>query len=423
MKKTARLLLALPLLCTGAAFAQAPADAPDSIVEMYGMGMPIFDNAKTQGATFPAPADRPNQVPASAYTGVNDPARNRITVATSHWGFRGYERLGSPELRLVWQMESAFQIDQNTGPGIAARDNKVGLRHARLGEIFMGQWDTPYKYIGLPINPIRAGYVFNQTGIIGNPGFGVPGTTTQFTSGAGKSDAAFDRRQGNSVQYWSPVWGGFSFRLMHSVNEGKRQVAAGGPVVNPVVNAASVQWDRGTLSLRYAYEEHRDYFGMSQLGGAAAATATNQGSKDKGHKFVLLWLIGNTRITGAVERLDYQTDDTVAGNVSRYKRTAWYAVLEQRFGKNAVWVSYGRADDGSCGRVGGLACSTRALGADYLTLGYIYRFSRRTEVFAMYYRLNNKDSAQYSPSPTVSGAIVAPGADTIAYGFGIIHFF
>ena len=421
MKNTALLLLALPFVWAGSAFAQ-PADAPDSVVEMYGMGMPVFDNAKTENATSGAPANRPNQVPATAYTGVNDVARNRITVGTSHWGFRGYEKLG-PDLRLVWQVESAFQIDQNTPPGWSSRDSKVGLRHARFGEIFMGEWDTPYKYISLPINPIRAGYVFNQTAIMGNPGFGVPFTTTQFTRIGTVADASFDRRQGNAVQYWSPVWAGLSFRLMHSVNEGKGTVVAGGPIINPVVNAASLQYDLGTLSVRYGYEEHRDYFGLSQLGGGAAGTTTNGGSKDKAHKFVVLWLLGSTRITGMVERLDYSNDDLVINNVNRYKRTAWYAVLEQRFGKNSVWVSYGRAMDGQCDRVGGAFCNPANLGADYMTLGYIYRFSRRTEVFVMYYRLNNKESARYSPGPTVSTLAVAPGADTIAYGFGMIHFF
>jgi predicted porin len=423
MRNLARLLPALPLLWAGIALAQTPPDnAPDSIVEMYGLAMPFFDNAKTQGATGAAPTDRPNQVPASAYTGANDPARNRITVGTSHWGFRGYEKLGN-DLRLVWQMESAFQLDQNTGPGIAARDNKVGLRN-RWGEIFMGQWDTPYKYISLPINPLRAGYVFNHTAILGNPGFGVPNTTTQFQRAPGKPDASFDRRQGNSVQYWSPNLAGFTFRLGHSVNESRGAVVAGGPVVSPVLNAASVQYDVGKLSLRYAYEEHRDYFGMAQLGGAAAATATNASSKDKAHKFVILWVIGNTRLTAAVEQLDYNTADTIVGNVGSYKRTAWYAVVEQRFANNSsVWVSYGRAADGSCSRVGGAACSSHGLGADYVTVGYIYRFSKRTEVYAAYYRLNNKDSAQYSPGPTVSTLAVAPGADTIAAGVGIIHFF
>jgi predicted porin len=425
LKNAARLLIAPLALCAGTVFAQAGADAPDSIVQMYGMAMPFFDNAKTRDATTTVPGDRPNQVPAAAYTGVNDPSRNRITVGTSHWGFRGYEKLGT-DLRLVWQMESAFQIDQNTGPGIAARDNKVGLRHEKWGEIFFGQWDTPYKYISLAVNPIRAGYVFDRTPITGNPGMGVPNTTTQFTRAGAKPDASFDRRQGNSVQYWSPNWGGLTFRLMHSTNEGTTTLVTGGPTIKPVINALSLQYDLGTLSVRYSYEEHRDYFGMTQLGGAAAGTATNPSSKDKGQKIVVLWTIGNTRITGMYELLDYKSDDSISGNINKYKRNAWYGVLEQKFsgGKQSVWISYGRANDGTCERIGGLACATNGLGAEYYTLGYIYRFSRRTEVFAAYYRLNNKTSAQYSPGPTVSGGpSVSPGADTVAAGVGIQHFF
>jgi len=424
LKNTARLLLAPLALWAGTAFAQAAADGPDSVVQMYGMAMPFFDNAKTNGATVGVPADKPTQVAAAAYTGVNDPARNRITVGTSQWGFRGYEKLGW-DLRLVWQMESAFQIDQNTPPGLGGRDSKVGIRSGRFGEIFFGQWDTPYKYISLPINPLRAGYVFDRTAITGNPGQGVPNTTTQFTRVGAKPDASFDRRQGNSVQYWSPNWGGLTFRLMHSVNEGTGVIATGGPVVKPIVNALALQYDLGTLSLRYAYEEHKDYFGMAQLGGAAGGTATNTGSKDKGHKFVLLWLIGNTRITALYEMLDYTTNDSIAGNVNKYKRSAWYGVLEQKFdaGRQSVWVSYGRAQDGSCERVGGLACVTSNLGASYYTLGYIYRLSKRTEIFAAYYRMDNKTSGQYSPGPTVSTAAVAPGADTSAAGVGIQHFF
>ena len=87
---------------------------------------------------------------------------------------------------------------------------------------------------------------------------------------------------------------------MHSVNEGKGTVVTGGPVINPIVNAASLQYDLGTLSVRYGYEEHRDYFGLSQLGGGAAGTTTNGGSKDKAHKFVLLWLLINRTRLGAI---------------------------------------------------------------------------------------------------------------------------
>ena len=407
-----------------AAVAASLATLAHAEVVVYGTAMPFFDNVKTEHATTVAPSDRPSQLPASAYTGLNDPARNRITVGTTNLGFRGTEELGG-DLKAVWQLESGFQIDQNNGPGLGARDSKLGLQHKVFGEIFLGQWDTPYKYISLPMNPLRAGYTFDRTPITGNPGQQVPNTTTQFQRIGAKPDASFDRRQGNSVQYWSPNWAGFTFRVGHSVNEGKGPVIAGGPTISPTITAASAQYDRGTLSLRYAYEQHDDYFGMSQIGGSAAGTSANSSSRDRGHKLVLLWLIGNTRITAMAERLEYRNDDGTLNAVNKYKRNAYYGVLEQRFfnGAHSLFVGYGRADDGSCEKVGGASCSTHALGAYYWNAGYIYRFSRRTEGFLAYYHLDNKESGSYSIGPFPNGVSIAPGADITGYGAGLIHFF
>jgi predicted porin len=416
------------LIASALALAFAGSAQAASVVEMYGLAFPVFDSAETKnattGAAVPPAGERPTQLASTSYTGVNDPRRTRITVGTSNWGFRGYEDL-APGLRAVWQMESAFQIDQNTGPGLGGRDSKVGLQSPTWGEIFMGQWDTPYKFISLPVNPLKGGYVFDRTAITGNPGFGVNNTTTQFTRIGAKADAAFDRRQGNSVQYWTPTWGGFSLRFQHSVNEGTGAITAGGPVIKPVVNAASAVWNWGQLSLRYGYEEHKDYFGMSQIGGSAAGTLTNQHSKDTGQKFVWLYRIGNTRFTGLIERLKYTNDDSGAGQVKEFQRDAWYFVLEQFFANNttSIYGSYGQAKDGNCSRVGPFACVTNGLGAKYYTLGLIYRLSKRSEIFMAYYKMDNKLSGQYSPGPMVNGASIAPGADTQAFGVGMWHSF
>jgi len=406
-----------------AAILASLASAAQAEVVVYGMGMPFLDNARTSGATQGVPTDKPNQVPASAYTGVNDLSRWRITVGTSNWGFRGTEDLG-PGLKAVWQLESGFQIDQNSGPGLGARDSKVGLQ-GNWGQVFMGQWDTPYKYISLAVNPIRAGYVFDRTAITGNPGMGVPTTTTQFTRIGGKADASFDRRVGNSVQYWSPNLGGFTFRLQYQVDENRGAIVTGGPEIKPTIGSAMLEYDWGKLSLRYAYEQHNDYFGMTQLGGSAAGTFANPSSKDHAHKFVVLYVIGKTRLTAMWEALDYKNDDSLAGAISQYKRNAYYGVVEQRFENNSsVFLSYGHANQGSCTRVGGAVCSTTDLAADYYTVGYIYRFSAATEGFVSYYRLTNKASAQYSTGPQAVGVSPpAPGADTSAGGIGMIHYF
>jgi predicted porin len=412
----------LAFAVAGALALQAHA-APDSVVEMYGTALPFFDDAKTTGATQAAPANRPSMLPASAYTGVNDTQRTRITVGTSNWGFRGYEQLNS-DLRLVWQLESAFQLDQNSGPGWGARNNKVGLASNTWGEVNMGQWDSPYKFIGLAINPLRGGYVFDYTPIMGNPGMGVPATTTQPGRIGAKPDAAFDKRLGNVVQYWSPKWNGFSFRIANEVDEGTGPTAAGNPNIRPSIWSANVIWDIGSLSLRYAYEQHKDFFGLSVLGGAAAGTATNTSSKDEGNKFIAIWKIGGTRIAADYEMLKYHNSDSVAGHVGEYKRNAYYVLLEQSFGPHVVWGSFSQAADGSCSIVGGASCVASNLGADYWALGYIYHFSKRTDGYVTYYNLTNKESGQYSVQPVVgTAAAIAPGADIKAFGVGLLHTF
>ena len=409
------------LLAALAAGASLPLHAE---TEIYGLTMPFFEQVKTSGATSAVPADKPTLLPAAAYTGANDPGRQRISVGTTNFGLRGSEQLNDG-LKLVWQLESAFQIDQNTGPGIGARNSKVGLQGG-FGEVLLGQWDTPYKFVSLPINPMRAGYVFDYTPIMGNPGLGVPATTTQFSRAGAKPDGAFDKRAGNSVQYWTPKWGGFSARFGWSTDEGRTNASATTVSIRPQIWSAALMYDVGGLSLRYAYEQHDDYFGLSALGtvapSSAAGSLTNPSSKDRAHKLVVLWRIGETRITGAVEELTYRNDDSVVDSMHEYKRRAFYVLGEQRFGNSSIWVSYGRAEDGSCSRVGSLACSTKDMGADYMTLGYIYRFSKRTELFFAYYRLNNKNSGTYSPQPIV-GASIAPGADTTGAGVGILHVF
>ncbi|HUP29282.1 MAG TPA: porin, partial [Usitatibacter sp.] len=132
------------LALLAAACASASGALAQSEIVVYGVVMPFVDQAKTSGATLGAPSDRPTLVPATAYTGSNAASRTRITVGTTQLGFRGFETL-SPTLKLVWQLESGFQIDDNAGPGIGARNSKIGLQ-GPWGEVNLGQWDTPYKF-------------------------------------------------------------------------------------------------------------------------------------------------------------------------------------------------------------------------------------------------------------------------------------
>jgi len=408
-----------------ASLATLSVTAAHAEVEVYGLLMPFLENVKTSGATTTVPSDRPAMVAAATYAGVNEAARWRMSAGTSQLGFRGSEQL-APGLKAVWQLESGWQIDGSAGPGLGGRNSFVGLQSPVWGTVSLGQWDTPYKFIHLAVNSIKAGYTPDQTVLIGNPGFGVPPTTTQFTRVPGKPDAAFDKRAGNAVQWWTPKWGGFSARVMWSTDEGRTTQTATAPEIAPQIYSGEITYDIGGLSLRYAYEQHKDYFGMSQIGGSAGGTVANPHSKDQANKLVAIYRIGNTRIAGIYEELDYRNDDSVLNAVKKYKRRAYYALVEQKFGApHRVWVAYGKAEDGSCERVGGASCSTKDLGTDYWVVGYVYAFSKRTEFFLAGYRINNKASGTYSANPFVSAAnvTVSPGADTSGFGGGLWHVF
>src|SRR5262249_44901394 len=144
------------------------------------------------------------------------------------------------------------------------------------------------------INPIRSGNLSDYNAIIDNPGFGVASVVTQ-VSRAGTAtvpntaDAAFERRQGNAVQYWLPNISGFSGRIMYSVDEGRTTATATIPSITPIVFSAALGLDIGPIKLREAFEAHFDYFGMSVLGGSPAPTATNRSSTDWGSKSVAMF--------------------------------------------------------------------------------------------------------------------------------------
>src|SRR5439155_1347849 len=59
----------------------------------------------------------------------------------------------------------------------AGRNTGVGLA-GTWGTLFYGFWDTPYKYPLTLIGPIRGAEPFDN-GMIANPGFNVPPTTSQ----------------------------------------------------------------------------------------------------------------------------------------------------------------------------------------------------------------------------------------------------
>jgi predicted porin len=403
-----------------------PPEAPTPLVEIYGTLVPFLEYGHTTGATAPGTLGGASQVP--AYSGANAPARFRIDVGTSNLGFRGGLEL-TDDVSVIWQIESGVPIDGATVANtIASRNTHVGIKSKLGGSLILGSWDTPYKWAALTtINPIAAGFIPDYTGILSGPGFGVPVVTTQPGRANSAADAAFERRQGNSLQYWSPMVHGLTLRLAYSIDEGRTLATPTAPSIKPSLVSTWLGYDNGPLRLRYTYEAHFDYFGMSQLGGSPGATLTNRSSTDQGHRVIAQYTHAapgfNSRLVGVFEYLSYKNRDTTPNAVDEHTRAAYYALLDQTlFAKHHIWLAYGLALDGSCAIVSGAACSTNGLGAAEAVAGYVYRVSKDTDFYAAAYRIFNKASASYSTFPPLGGP-AAPGADVEAFGIGMLYTF
>jgi predicted porin len=273
-------------------------------------------------------------------------------------GFRGTEDLGDG-VKALFQVEGTLSPDTGAG-SIAARDTRIGLE-TRYGTIFAGNWVTPYNGAtsGLdPFYPTTAGYM----SIMGN---GSAPTTNNVID-----TSSFDRRQQNSIHYWSPEWRGLSLRLAQGLNEEAPPSGA-----KPALTSAALVYDAGPLYLTATHERHHDYQGP--------------GLDDSGSKVAAAWRFGATRLAVIAERLRYET---AAGSLAR---TSYYFSASHQMGQHGLHFGVARAGDGKgTGKIGYITAGPDT-GATHATLGYDYTLSKRTSVFAYYTRLHNDSRGTY----------------------------
>jgi predicted porin len=435
------------LIASGAALADA------ANVEIYGTLNTDFENVKATGATGPGATSKPGCANGTCQmggtpNGVSEPSRNRVTSNSSNIGFRGNEDLGMG-LKAIFQIESGISIDSastttttggTTSTGFfGSRNTNIGLSSTKLGTIFYGNWDTPYKALTntAAFDSFWGTGIENDNTIIGTPGFGVASITTSQRDNS-SADASFDRRQGNSVQYWTPQFYGISARLVYSANEGRASepTTVANPNTNPYIYGASIAWDYGPFRAAYGFEQHRDYFGLSQLGGQALGTAAmgaNPHSIDNGNKatlsYIQPWSAGTTSLNVAYERLSYsnvESPNAAGTDLIHYQRDMVYFAGKHQIGANTIRLGFGNAWSGSCIRGGGLAtpCSTSGLNARQYSAGYSYSFSKRTDVYGFYTLITNGNFANYvlgngaAISSTGTAAGGAAGTATTSAGIG-----
>jgi predicted porin len=288
--------------------------------------------------------------------------------------------------------ESALGPDTGAG-AIASRDTRVRLE-GQSGTVFLGHWSTPYTSAtsGLdPFYPTTAGYA----GIMGN------GSTSSADNISDTS--AFDRRQQNSIAFWSASAHGMSLRLAHGLNEEKPATGA-----RPSLTSAAVIYDAGPWYLTLAHERHHEYQG--------------RGSNDLGTKFGAAYRFSPTRlgalsISAIVERLRYET---ISG---RLARRAYFLSVTDQIGPHSLRLTVAKAAEAS-GQLGQQVGRVRAgadSGALHLTLGYDYALSNRSSVFAYLTRLRNGENGVVDFGTNALG--ISTGARLEGAAVGLRHWF
>ena len=367
----------------------------------------------------------------SSGVGNNSVTKMDVYSQSSRLGFRGEENLGGG-LRAWFQAENGVYADGRTNNPLAgafgSRNTGIGLTGGG-GTVMTGMWDSPYKVSlgGITGMAVVGGLPGHNGPALGNgdttgtnPNQNCDNITNAITSpfcGQGEAGATqFHRRLSNVVQYWSPKFGGFDFRVAMTANEEK---ATNTTTINnnPRLWAVNGTYAAGPWYATIAYEHHKDY----------RSTAAVNSTKDKG------WVIGGGYNFGAAalnlgyERLKYGNSGA-AGAETGFTRPSWFAGVSVPMGPagSALRAGYSRMSGlKSCGAA--VVCGSQT-GVRVFTLGYGYALSKRSTAYVQYGKVTNSSASTVvfntSPiGPNGFSSAITNGSDQTWLGVGMIHSF
>ena len=358
---------AIVIAVAGALF--APAVYADTVnVNVYGelrLGLENINGATTNAA---------NNVPATTIRAVDN---------TSIFGVKGSEDLGDDWLA-KFQLEGALHADNGTTNPAAlnTRNTFVALGQAHIGTLLVGQYDSPYK--------VARGY------LTATP---VDNSTAEVSTfwGHAKGTGTFYTRQADTVQYLSPTWAGFNFRVGYAPDTAKSTTA------NKQRWSLAGIYDGSRLFGSVAYENRADN-AAPILTGSYRATAATAGVKI-GHGDVA---VGWEHFSGA--------DSISANKAATIAQTNVYLATNWQFAEHwNVGGHFARAGSSNTGNDDS---------AHVLSVGVRYDLSKRTNVTSYYSHISNGSKATfYFNVNAEAGTGVQPGESPNVIGFGINHKF
>ena len=387
-------LLAVAL--AGAFGAPAVALAQSSTVQVFG----------TMYLEYTVRADQGDAAP-----GVGRSSADFLQTPGSEIGFKGEEKLGGG-LSAWFQCASTADIRGQSQNGWCGRNSAIGMKGG-FGNVFIGNWDTPFKRT---ISPTVVGG--NDTGIFGTAFLLTSDSTTD---AVGANRANFKKRQNNLISYDSPTFAGFQVMAAFTSSQPSTGTLDATTNNKPRVYSLGAQYSAGPLYVSAGFEQHKDYI----VGGSP------NGAKDNGWHIGAAYTWGPVRFGGQYTEQRFDAPAGVAGG--DIKARAWHFGVDWRIvGPHGLRAAYTQARDmkGPAGVLVGAATgagyrpapsATLDTSADLMQIRYVYTFSKRTEFTVGYVRLDNDAGASYRLGGL--NTAIAGGQNEDAFAFAVRHTF
>lgn len=348
-------------------FVSMPVFADTANVSVYGVANISIDRIDTGTAT----------------NGTKGTSILKASSNASRIGFKGVEELGGG-ISAIWQIESLVALD-NSGGTFATRNSYAGLSSKDYGTVLVGRNDTPYKVITRKLDNFGDTLGDNRS-LFGTVKSKSSSTVTSFVT-----------KQPDVIAYNSPSFSGFTASVAY-VNLTETATKATDKKDDATSLAAS--YDDGSLYGALGYETHK----LNTLGGTEKAWNAALGYKLDAYSLALAY---------------EKTSDTLGtAGANKYGHAALYVTGRFEFDASAIKAAYTKAND---------LAGTANSGATHLSLGYDYRMSKRTTLYALYTQLANKSAANYDLGGAAwsSGLTTSIGAGSTlsAFSFGVKQVF
>jgi predicted porin len=332
-------------------------------------------------------------------------------LAGSRIGFRGEEGLGNG-LKAIFTLEYALAMDSEAGIGNGAagaaatngatggtnsRQQFVGLSHAKLGTVALGQQYAPSFY-----SSGRNDAFLSSTGI---------GSLARLTIvGDNSISGTNPSRWTNAVTYASPTWSGFSVRAAYGFGESSSAPAAPATAATAAGNGVS-RGDNGKFGVGGNYANgplNLDLVYHSRQGVSTTANATQDSINE--------WYLGGSydfkvvKISGSYQ----DKSDNNGTSANELGNNIWQVGATMPvFGNGKVYAGYSKLSYDQSG-----AGDIKAW-----NLMYTHSLSKRTTLYTGVTRFDNDNSALAGASGASNSGVGGVGEANTTYAAGINHSF